>query len=109
MTNSELQKLKCYIVAKQHDIVLLNMYGVECDRSELEGNLNAALHLYYAYSICPAESCELDLFLQNEVSSCTPALIGCSSTTTLNCNALSLDDSDIPTLPCSTLTIQWLQ
>lgn len=109
MTNQELQKLKCYIVSKQHDIVILNHYGVECDRTEMEEDLNAALHLYYSYIICPTESCELDLLIQRKINTCVLPLVPCTATTTLNCNAISIDDSDIPTPPCNTLTIQWLQ
>lgn len=109
MTDTELQRLKCYIVSKQHQLILNGYYGISCNEELLNQELDQALHIYYWYTMCPTDDCGITDFLKSKVNTCKLPMIKCPPLYVVNCNSIFISDSDNPTPPCNTITIQWLQ
>lgn len=106
MSDIELQRLKCYIVSKQHQLILNGHYGIKCNEELAKAELEQALHIYYWYTICPEEHCEITDFLKSKINTCILPMIKCPPTYVVNCNSIFISDSDSPTLPCNSITIQ---
>ena len=106
MTGTELQKLKCYIVSKQHQLILNGYYGIHCNEEQLKSDIEQALNIYYWYTICPAEHCDITDFLKSKINTCKLPMVNCPPVHVLNCNAIYITDITTPTTPCNSITIQ---
>ena len=106
MTEQELQRLKCYIVHKQYELLKVAYYGISCDKETLNADLNEALHIYYWYTTCPEEHCEITDFIKAKVNTCQLPFTDCPDTILIDCNALFIQDLNPISIPCNNITIQ---
>lgn len=106
MTDTELQKLKCFLVWNQQQLLLSKYYGISCDETSLNSDLEEALNFYYWYTTCPEEHCEITDYLKSKINTCKLPFTDCPDIVTLNCNSIGITDLDSPNFPCNSITIQ---